>query len=442
MMLGRDQALDILHKAVKHCDADQTQAVLAIGDSSLTRFANSIIHQNVSERNAQLAVKAVVGKRIGFATTNKLTDESVKAVVEQAVGFARHSEENSDFVSLPEPKPIVRIDTYDEQTAQYSPEDRAGDVAAMIREAGKHGASAAGSLSNGYEEFAIVNSLGAEAYNTQTLASLTTVMTSDGGYGYADRVAGRIGDFDPIDAAVEAASRSVQSKNPESIEPGEYDVVLLPYAVVELVEFLAFLGLGALAVQEGRSFMGGKFGQRITGENITIWDDGLDPRGLPRPFDPEGVPKQRVDMIVNGVANAVVYDSYAAKKEGRESTGHATAGIGTYGPMPSNMFMQPGESSVDEMIQATEHGILVTRFHYTNAIHPIRTLITGMTRDGTFLIEDGRVTKPLRNLRFTDSVLDTLSNVDMISRDTKRQAWAVVPAIRARKFRFTGATEF
>ena len=441
-MLGRNRALAMLHRAIECSAADMTQATLDIGESNLTRFANSMIHQNVSERNAQIAVKAAIGKRIGYATTNRLDDQSVEAVASKAVEFARHSQENPDFVSLPAPKPVPTIDTYDERTAAYSPEDRAGAVAGMIAEARRVGASAAGSLSNGYQESAVVNSLGVEAYNALTMADLTTVMSGDGGHGYADRISQRIGDFDPIEAAVEAATRSVRSRSPEPIEPGEYDVVLLPYAVVELVEFLAYLGLGALAVQEGRSFMCGKFGQRITGEKITIWDDGLDPRGLPRPSDPEGVPKQRVDLIVNGVANAVVYDSYTAYKEGKESTGHAIGGAGAYGPMPVNVFMRPGGSSVEEMIASTKKGILVTRFHYTNVIHPVLTVITGMTRDGTFLIENGKITKPLRNLRFTDSILERLSNVELISRETKRQAWAVVPAIKARAFRFTGVTEF
>jgi predicted Zn-dependent protease len=441
-MLGQDKALEILRKAIEHSDAGMTQATLGIGQSSLTRFANSIIHQNVSETNAGLAVKAVIGTRIGYASTNRLDDDSIKVVVEKAVSFARHSQENPDFVSLPVPKPIERVETYDERTAAYSPEDRAKAVAGMIAEAGKIGASAAGSLSSGCDEFAVASSLGVGAYNATTMASLTTVMTSDSGFGYADRISERIGDFDPIDAAVEAATRSVKSRNPEGIEPGEYDVVLLPYAVAEFLEFLAYLGLGALAVQEGRSFMAGKLGQKITGENITIWDDGLDPRGLPRPFDPEGVPKQRVDLIINGVANAVVYDSYTANKEGKDSTGHAVSPLGISGPFATNMFMKPGDSSVEEMIASTERGILVTRFHYTNAIHPILTTITGMTRDGTFLIENGRITKPLKNLRFTDNILERLSHVELISKETKRQSWCVVPAIKARRFRFTGATEF
>jgi len=442
MMLGRDKVLEIVNKAVGYSKADQTQASVEIGESSLTRFANSIIHQNVSERNAQIAVKAVIGKRLGYCTTNKLDDAAIKATVEKAVEFARHSPENRDFVSLPEPKPIKLVAAFDEQTADYSPEDRAKDVAGVVAEARKAGAQAAGSLSTGYDEYAIASSLGISAYNPSTIANLTTVMTAETGFGYADRVSQRVGDIHPIDAAVEAATGSVRSKDPESIEPGEYEVVMLPYAVEEFLGFLAWVGLGALAVQEGRSFMVGKFGEKIMGENVTIWDDGLDPAGLPRSFDAEGIPKQRVDMIVNGVAKTVVYDSYTAKKESKDSTGHAISMISAYGPMPTNMFMQPGDSSVEEMIASTKRGILVTRFHYTNIIHPILVLITGMTRDGTFLIEDGKITRPLKNLRFTDGVIERLSNVELISKETKRQPMAVVPAIKVRGFRFTGTTEF
>lgn len=439
-MLGREKILDIVRRAVEYSDADQTQAAVEVGESSLTRFANSMIHQNVSERNGGLAVKAIVGKRIGYAVTNKLDDDSIRAVVEKACTFARNSGENPDFVSLPKPKPITPAETYDGRTAAYSPEDRACAVGGLINEGKKRRASAAGLLSNGYAENAVVSSLGVEAYTADTVAKMQTVMTADDGFGYADRIARSISDFDTVEAGIEAADKSVRAKDPVSIEPGEHDVILLPYATGDLLEYLSWLGFGALAVQEGRSFM--KLGEKILGDNITIWDDGLDRRGVPSAFDPEGLPKQRVDLIVNGVAKGIVYDSYTAHKEGRESTGHSTGGLGTYGPMPSNMFLQPGEHSLDEMIACTKHGVLVTRFHYSNVIHPTQVLITGMTRDGTFLIEDGRITKPLKNMRFTDSVLRILQNTDMISRDLMRQQAAVVPAIRANGFRFSGATEF
>lgn len=353
-MLGEEKIFEILHKAIEYSNADMTEVAVTVGESSLTRFANSTIHQNVFERNASLAVRAIIGKRIGYAMTNKLDDVSIRSVVEKAVNFARHSAENPDFVSLPQPKPISGINTFDQQTASFGPEDRASAVARMILEAGKCNALAAGLLSNGYQEFAVANTLGVNAYNATTRARLSTVMTANSGHGFAEQISQRISDIDPIAAAIEAANSAAQGKNPEKIEPGEYDVVLLPYAVEEMVVLLAYLGFSALAVQEGRSFMCGKFGQRITGENITIWDDGLDPRGLPCPFDAEGVPKKRVDLIVEGIANAVVYDSYTAYKEGKESTGHSIGGPGTCGPFPSNLFMQAGDASIEEMIASTK----------------------------------------------------------------------------------------
>ena len=443
-MLGRAGALDILKAAIEAADADMAQASIRIGEFGLTRFANSSIHQNVLEKNAELAVKVIAGKRIGYAATNRLDEKSICGIAKKAAEFARHSQENPDFTSLPHAKPIKDANTFDGHTAFYTPEERAEDVSGMVCEAERFGAKAAGAISTGYQEFAIMNSLGVEAYNIRSQANLSTVMTAESGFGYADRASINVMDLNPVPAAAEAAARSCESRNPISVEPGEYDVILMPYAVAEFLDFLAYTGLGARSVQEGRSFMSGKFGQQITGKNITIWDDGLNSAGLPIPFDSEGVPKQHVQMIVDGVAKGVVYDSYTAHKEGKESTGHAAPGGDEESaePMPINMFMAPGDATVPEMIAETKKGILVTRFHYTNVIHPILTIITGMTRDGTFLVEDGKVTKPVKNLRFTDSILERLNHVDMISREPKRQSICVVPAIRARRFRFTGTTEF
>jgi len=441
-MLGQEKALKLLHDAVEYSGANQTQATLRIGESSLTRFANSIIHQNVFEKDVSIAIKAVMGRKVGYASTNRMDEQSIRDLVDKAVMYAKYSQENRDFVSLAAPKPVKHIETCDARTASYSPEDRASAVGDMIEEGARFDASASGTFSTGYEESAVVSSLGVSAYDAVSLGRITTVMTAGNGHGYADQMSEKVSDLEPLVVAAEAASRSERSRDPEWIEPGEYTVILLPYAVAEFMEFLAYLGLGALAYQEGRSFMSGKLGSRITGENITIWDDGLDMSGLPKAFDPEGVPKQRVDLIVNGVANAVVYDSYTAHKEGKESTGHATGGTGTFGPMPTNLLMKPGDCSIEELITNTDKGVLVTRFHYVNVIHPTQTIVTGMTRDGTFLIEGGRITKPVKNLRFTDSILERFSNVEAISRETMRKDIGVFPAIKAHGFRFTGTTEF
>jgi len=213
--------------------------------------------------------------------------------------------------------------------------------------------------------------------------------------------------------------------------------------------YLGWLGLGALSVQEGRSFMSGRFGEKITGENITIWDDGHDPRGLALPFDFEGVPKRRVMLIENGVAKGVVYDSFTAGREkGQASTGHSQPAPNTMGPIPVNLFMAPGQATKEEMLASTERGIWVTRFHYTNPVHPVKTVLTGMTRDGTFLIEDGHITRPLKNLRFTQSILDAFGQADMLGSELAlvKSGWGnlavCAPAAKIRGFEFTGTTEF
>jgi predicted Zn-dependent protease len=202
-------------------------------------------------------------------------------------------------------------------------------------------------------------------------------------------------------------------------------------------------------MQEGRSFMVGKIGEQIVDPRVSIWDDASDPRGLPLPFDFEGVPKQRVDLIENGVARGVVYDSYrAGKEEGKTSTGHALPAPNSFGPFPLNTFFGAGDATLEEMIASTERGLYITRFHYTRPVEPTKVVVTGMTRDGTFLIEDGKIACPVRNLRFTQSYLDALNHVDMIGKDHRLLSGmgglggTVQPALKLGSFAFTGVTEF
>ena len=442
-LLGQDRLQEILKKALGWSHADQTEVVVRLGCLRLTRFAGSIIHQNVAERSCGVSVRAITGKKIGLAGGNSIDDDGLRQTVEKAVELARHQQENPDFVSLPGPKLMPQVPKiFFTETAEFSAEDRAAAVEKVVNIAAKEGAEASGSFTTGYDEHAVANSLGISAYSARTASQITTVMTADTGFGYANRLSRDVTELAFDEAAAEAAERAARSRNPISIEPAEYDVVLTSYCVEDLLGFLSWLGFSALAVQEGRSFMAGKLGQKVCGENITIWDDGLDPRGSVHPFDGEGVPKQRVDLIANGVANAVVYDSYTANKEGRESTGHSIGGAGTHGPYAWNMFLAPGDATMDDMIASTERGLFVTRFNYTNVVHPLHTVITGMTRDGTFLIERGKITKPVKNLRFTESVLEALSSVQMVGKELSLQGMATVPAIKVKNFRFTGATEF
>lgn len=445
-MLGEKRIRALTDDLLQYSTADQTEVVVTADDVALTRFASSAIHQNVAEHNAEVRVRVVVGTRVGVATANSLEPAALRRLVDSAAVAAKFQPENPEFRSLPGPQPIEPLHALDESTASCPPEARAAAVQAMCGLALEHGLSAAGAFETGGREYAVANSLGVFAYDTQSFASLNTVVMSDTGSGFAERNSPRFGDLDPEAVAREAIDKALRSRNPVDLPPGEYVTLLEEYAVSEMLFYLAYMGFGATAVQEERSFMNGRFGQRIADPRVSIWDDGRDARSFPWSFDFEGVPKQRVDLIANGIANAVVYDSYTAGKEGKRSTGHALPAPNTFGPFPLNLVMGTGDASKAQMLASIDRGLWVTRFHYVNVLHPTRTVLTGMTRDGTFLIEKGEVVGPVRNLRFTQSVLEALSSVRMIGKEAMfarlHQEGAVVSALLVDRFRFTGTTQF
>lgn len=449
-MTDTGQTLSLLKKTLDLSAADQTEVLFWANDSHLTRFANNYIHQNVSEKNASLSVRVILGKKIGCASTNLLDPKSIQNTVAKAIQIARNQRDNPHFKSLPSAEgKYASVNTFDAETASVTPDQRAKIARKVIEVAKKGHLTASGALSTRVVQVAVVNSLGIQACQSFTRGALRIVFqASDGASGYAESFSAKVRQIDPEEMAHQAAEKCVKGAHPVDIPPGQYTVVLEPYAVGNMLEFLAYLGFGALAMQEGRSFMCGKLGQKITGENITIWDDGTSPQGMPLPFDFEGIPKQPITLLENGIAQAVVYDSYTAgREEGKVSTGHALPAPNTFGPVPLDLFMKNGNSGLGEMIESTERGIYVTRFHYTNPLEPIKAVITGMTRDGTFLIENGQIKKGVRNLRFTQSILEAFSNVSLISQDTRlvsglddELGGTVVPALKIEKFNFTGAT--
>jgi predicted Zn-dependent protease len=448
-MLGETRTKQLAEAALAHSTADQTEVVILAGDSALTRFANSTIHQNVAESNAEIRIRVVLGSRIGVATTNKPDDRALGKTLEKALVMARLQPENPDFHSLPGPQPIPEISAFSEATAGCTPEQRAkgaGTICVMAREAG---VVASGALTTAVFEMAVANSLGTFAYFPTTYADINTVVMSDTSAGYAAALRLDVTGLDFEAIGREAVQKCLRSQNPRPLQPGDYTVILEPYAVQDLVQMMAYTGLGALAFQEGRSFMVGKLGEQIVDPQVSLWDDGLSIDSIPWPFDFEGVPKQRVDLIERGIARGVVYDSYrAGKEEGRSSTGHALPAPNTLGPLPLNTFFSPGDATLEEMIQNTERGIYVTRFHYTRPVVPKEVVITGMTRDGTFLIQGGEIVHPVKNLRFTQSYLKALNQVEMVGRDTRLLIGVgnigrhCVPALKLSRFTFTGATEF
>jgi PmbA protein len=425
--------------------ATEAEALASAGDARLTRFANSEIHQNVAETNAEINLRFVVGRRVGVASTNRLDDESLRRLAERAGAIARNSEELEDWGGLPEPTPIrSQPEAYAAETAGATPELRADGVRAVIAAADAAGVIAYGSFSTSDEAIAVANSKGIRASQVRTTSQLLTVaMAPDGGSGYAESAAVDATTIDSAAIGREAADKARSTANPVSVEPGDWAVVLEEYAVVDLLSMLGYMGFSALAVQEERSFS--EPGRRVGTDLVTIVDDGMDPATLPMAFDYEGVAKQRVELIDRGICRDVVYDAQTASRASRSSTGHGLPAPNPYGPFPLNMAMSAGETARADLVSGLDRGLLVTRFHYTNPVHPKLAIVTGMTRDGTFLVEGGRIVGPVRNLRFTQSYLDALGATSAVSRERRTLrgdfGGVVVPSIRVDSWTFTGATE-
>ena len=439
-------AEDVLGRAL-HAGATEAEVLVTTGDAALTRFANSEIHQNVTERDLTVNLRFVAGRRIAVISTGRADEEGLRSLVSRAAAIARTCEELADWGGLPAPDPdgIPTLPTaWSDATAAASPEYRAEAVRAVIAAGDAAGVTAFGSFATDGQEIAVANSAGIRASQRLTSSQLITVhMSPDGGSGYAEAVASDVTRIDAAALGREAAAKAKATERAISLPPGDYPVVLEEYAVVDMTDHLGFLGFSALAVQEGRSFV--EPGRRIASELITLTDDGADPNGLPLAFDFEGVRKQRVPLLERGVCRGVVYDAQTAARDGRRSTGHGLPAPNPYGPFPINMVMDAGTTPRDELIAGLDRGLLVTRFHYTNTVHPKLAIVTGMTRDGTFLVEGGRIVGPVRNLRYTQSYLDALRAVSAVGRERKTLKGflgsAVVPALRIDAWTFTGATE-
>jgi predicted Zn-dependent protease len=452
-MYGPDRALELLHAVLAVVPADEAEATLIVEDQALTRFANSAIHQNVAQRDARLVVCAVVNGGLGVALTNRLDAQGQRWVAEQATALARLQPPDPEFPGLPAGGAVPAAPTHFEATAALAPADRAQAVRIIADAAARLGFIATGAYSTEVGELAVANTSGAVAYAPLTLAALRTVVDANPPQGvgiltgYADAISRDVNQIDPYTVAERAVSKCALNRELRSLPPGRYTTVLEEIAVADLLRFLAGLGLSAQAVQEGRSFAVGKMDHQVCGQNFTLWDDATDSRGLALPFDWEGVPAQRLSLVEAGVLRGLTYDSRSAAKEERTSTGHAPARFGRYAslwPVPTHLFIAPGTTPRDQLIGAVERGVLVTRFHYTHCPDPQRLVATGTTRDGTYLIEEGRVVGALHNLRFTQSVLDTFSHIEALSdapelhRDWWGSAAHHVPAMRIRDFNFTG----
>ncbi len=439
------EAWAILDRVLSLSRANETEVVLVSAVSGLTRFADSAIHQNVYEENAALMVRVVVGNQVAGVRTNQLTASAVDETVRRAISIAQATPPDLAFPGLAEPRPMPADGRFVAATAEATPADRAARVRAFVEASG--GLRAAGALETEAREIVVANSRGVRATGRTTLASFIAVVDGGDATGYVEAY-----DADLAALSMEPLARRAHGKVsaghfPREIPPGQYSVILEPAAVALLLNYLGMITFNGKAVQEGRSYLVGKIGQAIIDEQLSLWDDATDPRTIGVPFDYEGVPKRKLMLIDRGIARAAVFDRRTAKLAGTESTGHALPQPNAFGAIPTNLFLSTGEASLEAMVASTHRGLLITRFHYVRVVDPLRTVITGMTRDGTFLIEGGRIVGGVKNLRFNQSIIDALAHVEAIGAEGVLSAegfggatW--VPALKVRAFNFTSTTTF
>jgi len=421
------------------------EAILAGETAALTRFANNAIHQNVTERSVHLSVRPVIGGRTARATSNRLDQEGIRRVVEEAIAITRLSEPDPDLPPLAEPAPIESVDRYVPATATTTPRARAEGVAEAIAIVEAAGQTAAGIYSTGDAFFALRNTRGVDAFHSETMARFSiTAMAADSS-GWAKASAGDCRALDPTALARSAAHKAAASANPREIPAGRYTVVLEPAAVLDIVGQM-FGDFSGTAIRDGRSFLIDRVGGKLFGANITIHDDVRHRLQSGAPFDGEGVPRRGLTLVDSGSPREIAFSRQAAALAGVSPTGHAFPVPNEVGEAPVNIVIAGGEIPVEEMIRRTARGILVTRLWYIREVDPYEKIFTGMTRDGTFLIESGELAAGLRNFRFNQGLIEMLSNVEALSPSIRASGEEaidmVVPAMQVRNFNFTEVTRF
>jgi predicted Zn-dependent protease len=436
----------IADKIIHYFKPGQVEIIMDNSSGALTRYADNIITQNVSENNLLSVIIRVINKgKVARVMLNQIDDASLKQAAKSCRYFVKT--QSAGFGLLGKQK-YAAVNAYNEKTAQLTPTERASGIKEAVMEASRNALNISGVFSNDSGELTIANSKGLFAHYASTSAEFTCTALTPDSSGKAALTSRDCSRINPAQIARTAIDKAVKSKKPIDLKAGKYTVILEPAAAVELLFFMAFRGFGALAYQEGRSFLSGKLGKKIMGANISIIEDAYHPDIVGMPFDFEGMPRKKVVLVDKGVACNVVHDRLTAKKANCASTGHALPQPNSAGPLPTNLALLPGNASMQEMISSTERGILISEFHYTNILDPMKMTITGMTRNGTFLIENGAVTKGVKNMRFTDSILNMLSNVELMSRETELRSGFfggggfVTPALKINEFNFSSETKF
>ena len=451
-------AKNVVEKSIEN-GASQAEASVFMADSSLTRYTKNHIHQNVNSETYYINLLVVVGKnKLGSSAINSVDPKDAEKVIERAIKIAKVSTPDPEFVSLPESKPVQQLEgIYSKTTESITPIDRADTIKTILDTSNDYDKKvkwSAGSYETDLVHFAIANSLGIENYMKYThgILEVNTRAGEDAieGAGYRAVYVHDVSKINPVELAKSSAKDAVDSINPKTLDIGEYEAIFPPAAMSTFTGFMALLGFSAKSYQEGNNFLRDKIGSQVFDEKLNIIDDG---RSLETynasPFDGEGTPKQKLILVKDGIPMNLCYDNYYAKKDNLDSTGHAlpkfSRGFFYRGvPIPVNQIIESKDSETQEMIEDTKKGVYITRLHYVNPIRHDLAVISGMTRDACWYIENGEIKYPIKVMRFTDSIPRMFKNVDMIGSDSTVNITSTLtsPTIKVSSFKFTGQSEF
>jgi len=464
-MLTRDQASGIFDRIKKYSTADEVEAHFYGAHSALTRFANNVIHQNVADENYGVSVRTAFGGRTSRASTNKLDEDSLRRVVRSSEDLAKVQRPDPDLLPMPTPEERATADAstgappsrHFAETAVTTPEQRADAVKQIVAVAGQHRLTTAGIFSVSESLEGMFNSRGLSDWHTQTSAEISITMLGEDSSGWQKSNSPDVRNLDALLLAETAARKAATSARPREIQAGKYTVILEPAAALDIVGFM-FWDFSGQAILDERSFLNNRIGTQLFGENVNISDDVSHPLQSGAPFDGEGMRRQKVPLVEQGIVKRVVYARGTAAKMKNSPlaasvgtiapTGHGFPLPNEMGEMPANIVFggAPNPQSVDQMIASTERGVLVTRLWYIREVDPYEKILTGMTRDGTFLVENGQVQAGVRNFRFNESLIHMLSNVEAMGTPARASGEEsfdmVVPAMKVKDFNFTEVTKF
>ena len=444
-ILSKEEAKKILEKVVGFSKADGIEANLNGNDGGNIRYARNSVSTSGEDSNVSLNVQSYVGKKVGSASINEFDDASLEKVVRRAEELSRLAPENSEFMEpLPQQTYGVESKTFIESTANITPEYRAQAAADSILPASKKDITAAGFLEDSRGFSSLMNSKGAFAYNKTTGVDFTVTMRSnDGtGSGWVARNFNDVSKLNTAEASAIAMEKALQSRNAKAIEPGKYTVILEPNAAADLLGLMLF-AMNARQADEGRSFLskkggGTKLGEKIVDERVNIYTDPWNEEVPTGNWAGNGLPRKKMDLIKNGSVANMIYDRYWASLKNAEPT-----------PFPGNRIMEGGTASIEDMIKDTKKGVLVTRFWYIRAVDPQTLLYTGLTRDGTFYIENGKIKHPIKNFRFNESPVIMLNNLETLGKQLRVASGggpggggsSLIPAMKIRDFTFSSLSD-